>query len=186
MHGVRKELIEQQAEILGIPVTFLNLPENPSMDEYNSILEEQMVGLMNEGFTHSAFGDIFLEDLREYREKQLDKIGMKSLFPLWGEETIKLAQTFIEDEFKAIFVCVDKSKSISKHAGELFSREFLNEITDDIDPCGENGEFHTFVYDGPVFSEPISYHKGEIVDKEYPSPEGEGKIVFRFCDLIPG
>lgn len=184
MHGVRKELIERQAAILGIPVTFLNLPENPSMDEYNSILEKEMTHLMKEGFTHSAFGDIFLEDLREYREKQLDKIGMKSLFPIWEENTGQLAESFIDDGFKAIFVCVDKSKPVSDYAGELYSKEFLENIPTDIDPCGENGEFHTFVFDGPVFSESITYQKGEIVDKKYPSPDGEGEMVFRFFDLI--
>lgn len=184
MHGVRKELIQKQSEILGVPVTFLNLPKNPSMEEYDSILKNQMTNLMKEGFTHSAFGDIFLEDLRDYREKQLDKIGMESLFPIWGEDTAQLAKQFIEDGFKAIFACVDKSKSIHEFAGELYSKQFLEEIPDHIDPCGENGEFHTFVYDGPIFSEPISFQKGEIVDKKYPSPEGEGEMVFRFCDLL--
>lgn len=184
MHGVRKELIEKQVKVLGIPVTFLKLPENPSMDEYNFLLEEQMINLMKEGFTHAAFGDIFLEDLRGYREKQLDKIGMKSLFPIWDEDTNLLAESFIENGFKAIFVCVDKSKSVSDYAGKLYSRNFLDEIPDDIDPCGENGEFHTFVFDGPIFSEPISYQTGEIVDKAYPSPEGNGEMVFQFCDLI--
>lgn len=184
MHGVRRKLIERQSEILDIPVTFLNLPENPSMDEYNSILENQMVELMKEGFTHCAFGDIFLEDLKEYRQKQLDKIGMKSLFPIWGEDTTQIAQQFVADGFKAIFVCVDKNRSISKFTGNFYSTDFLNEIPEEIDPCGENGEFHTFVFDGPIFSEPISYQKGEVIDKEYPSPGGDGKMVFRFCDLI--
>ena len=183
MHGVRRELIQKQSEILEIPVTFLNLPENPSMEEYDSILKDQMLDLMEEGFTHSAFGDIFLEDLRDYREKQLDKIGMKSLFPIWGDDTTQVAKQFIEDGFKAIFVCVDKSKEIHKYAGELYSKEFLEVIPDHIDPCGENGEFHTFVFDGPIFSEPISFQKGEIVDKKYPSPDGDGEMVFRFCDL---
>ncbi len=186
MHGVRSELVQKQAEVLGIPITVLNLPENPSMDEYNSIMEKEMKNLIDQGFTHCAFGDIFLEDLKKYREEKLDKIGMKSLFPLWKEDTFQLAQSFIDDDFKAIFVCVDKNKSVSDYAGKLYSKEFLNELTYDIDPCGENGEFHTFVFDGPTFSKSISYQKGEIVDKEYPSPKGEGTIVFRFCDLVPG
>lgn len=185
MHGVRRELIEKQANMLGIPITFLNLPENPSMDEYDSIMETKLENLLKEGFTHCAFGDIFLEDLKKYREKNLEKIGMKPLFPIWQENTHHLAQSFIADGFKAIFACVSKNKSVYDYAGELYSKEFLNEITEDIDPCGENGEFHTFVFDGPIFSEPISYQKGKIVDKEYPSPEGEGKVIFRFCDLIP-
>lgn len=185
MHGVRKELIERQSKVLGIPVTFLNLPENPSMDEYDSILKDQMLNLMKEGFTHCAFGDIFLEDLREYREKQLDRIGMKALFPLWREDTTQLAHAFIDQGFKAIFVCMDRSNSISKYAGELFSNKFLEEIPGDIDPCGENGEFHTFVFDGPVFSKRIIYQKGEFVEKIYPSPTGNGEVEFRFCDLIP-
>ena len=145
-----------------------------------------MVSLMNEGFTHSAFGDIFLEDLREYREKQLDRIGMKALFPIWKVDTTQLARSFVADGFKAIFACVDKNKSISKYTGDLYSKEFLDEIPNDIDPCGENGEFHTFVYDGPIFHTPISFQKGEIVEKKYPSPEGDGGMIFRFCDLVPG
>lgn len=184
MHGVRTELIEKQAEILGIPITFLKLPENPSMDEYDSIMEKEMNNLLNEGFTHCAFGDIFLEDLKEYRKKQLNKIGINPLFPIWGEDTSQLAKSFIGDGFKAVFVCVDKGKPVSDFAGELYSKEFLENIPSDIDPCGENGEFHTFVFEGPIFTEPINYQKGEIVDKEYPSPEGEGKMVFRFCDLV--
>lgn len=186
MHGVRKELIERQAKVLGIPVTFLNLSENPSMEVYNSIMENEMANLMTEGFTHCAFGDIFLEDLKEYRERQLAKIGMKSIFPIWGEDTSRLAKSFVDDGFKAIFVCVNKGKQISEYTGELYSREFLDKIPDDIDPCGENGEFHTFVFDGPIFSEPIPYQKGEIVDKKYPSPKEEREVKFRFCDLIPG
>lgn len=184
MHGVRKKLIERQSELLGIPVTFMELPENASMDDYNRIMAETMNGLMDEGYTHSAFGDIFLEDLREYREKQLQKIGIKPLFPIWKEDTTKLAHSFIDDGFKASFVCIDKSLPISKYAGKEFSKAFLEELSGDIDPCGENGEFHTFVCDGPIFSKPIPYQKGEIIDKKYPSPEGEGEKVFRFCDLI--
>lgn len=184
MHGVRKELIQKQSDVLGIPVTFLNLPENPSMEDYNSILQEQMIQLKKEGFTHSAFGDIFLEDLRNYREKQLDEIGMKALFPIWKEDTTQLAQTFIADGFKAIFACVNKNIPISAYTGEVISNQFLEDIPEDVDPCGENGEFHTFVFDGPIFPKPVPYKKGEIVDKKYPSPEGDGEMVFRFCDLM--
>lgn len=185
MHGVRVELIEKQAQILGIPITYLELPANPSMDEYNSQMEKQMHKLMEEGFTHCAFGDIFLEDLRKFRERNLAKIGMNPFFPIWGEDTDTLAHSFIDDGFKAVFVCVDKHKAVSGCAGDIYSKEFLQEIPADIDPCGENGEFHTFVFDGPIFSEAIAYQKEKIVDKEYPSPEGEGKMVFRFCDLMP-
>ncbi|MDR9364041.1 MAG: diphthine--ammonia ligase [Balneolaceae bacterium] len=186
MHGVRVELIERQAEILGIPITYLKLPASPSMDEYNSLMEKQMHNLMEEGFTHCAFGDIFLEDLKKYREKNLEKVGMNALFPIWGEDTDKLAHSFIDDGFKAIFACVDKNKAVSDYVGETFSKEFLDEMTAEIDPCGENGEFHTFVFDGPIFSESIPHQKGKIEDKEYPSPKGEGKMVFRFCDLVLG
>lgn len=184
MHGVRMELIERQAEILGIPITYLRLPESPSMNEYDSIMEKEMKNLIDQGFTHCAFGDIFLEDLKKYREKNLEKVGMNALFPIWEEDTTQLAYSFIEDGFKAIFVCIDKNKAVFDYTGEIYSKEFLDRIPAEIDPCGENGEFHTFVFDGPIFSKPISYQKGEIVDKEYPSPEGEGKMIFRFCDLV--
>lgn len=185
MHGVRKELIDRQAEILGIPVTYIELPANPSIEEYNRIMRGTLIGLKNQGFTHSAFGDIFLEDLREYRQKQLQKVGIEPLFPIWGEDTSKLARSFIDDGFKTRFVCIDKNVAISGHIGELFSQEFLKELPGDIDPCGENGEFHTFVFDGPIFKNSISIQKGEIVDKNYPDPDGEGEKTFRFCDLIP-
>lgn len=111
---------------------------------------------------------------------------MKALFPIWDEDTAQLSQIFVDDGFKALFVCMDKNNSISKYTGELFSNEFLKEIPDDIDPCGENGEFHTFVFNGPILPKPISYKKGDIVDKKYPAPGGDGDIEFRFCDLIPG
>lgn len=185
MHGVRSELIERQAKVLGIPVTFVNLPDNPSMKEYDSIMKKEMRNLIDQGFTHCAFGDIFLEDLKKYREENIEKVGMKPLFPIWKENTNLLAQSFIDEGFKAILACVDSGKSISKYAGKLYSKSFIDEISDNIDPCGENGEFHTFVFDGPIFSEPISYQKKEIVEREYPSPEGKGKMVFRFCDLLP-
>lgn len=184
MHGVRTELIERQAEILGIPITYLGLPENPSMVEYESIMEKELKNMLDQGFTHCAFGDIFLEDLKKYREKNLEMIGMESLFPIWNENTLTLAHSFIDDGFKAIFTCVDKNKSVSEYAGELYSKKFLDNLSTDIDPCGENGEFHTFVYDGPIFSMPVTYQKGEIANKEYPSPDGDGKMVFRFCDLL--
>lgn len=123
-----------------------------------------------------AFGDIFLEDVRRYREKNLANAGMKALFPLWGRDTIELAHTFIQLGFKGIITCVDSLVLDKNLVGTLFDSQFLSSLPDSVDPCGENGEFHSFVYDGPVFKEPISCTTGEVVLREN---------RFYFCDLIP-
>ena len=196
MHGVRKELLLQQTKSIGIPLSTLDLPEQPGMQEYNDLFGRRMETLREEGFTHAVFGDIFLEDLRAYRENQLKKADFKGVFPIWKRDTRKLVEQFIADGFKAITVCVKAEKLGREFAGRIIDHDFIRDLPDDVDPCGENGEFHTFVFDGPIFSVPIPYKKGEIVYRAYQAPKEEedacglsnetdpSKMGFWFCDLL--
>lgn len=189
MHGVRKELIKRQAINIGLPVTFLELPDQPGMDEYNRLMMEQMHQLKQEGFTHAAFGDIFLEDLKIYREQQTEKAGFNSLFPIWKQNTSALIRQFIDDGFKAVVVSADAKILGENFIGREIDDRFLSDLPGDVDPCGENGEFHTFVYDGPIFSNPIPFRKGERTYREYDAPSKEEsnskKMGFWFYDLLP-
>ena len=128
------------------------------------------------GVNSVVFGDIFLEDLRKYREDNLAKIGMEGIFPLWKSDTAELARTFIDLGFKAIITCIDSNILDRSFVGRVFDEHFLSELPGGVDPCGENGEFHSFVYDGPLFRERITYKKGQIVLRDN---------RFYFCDLIP-
>lgn len=174
---------------MGLPITILQLPDQPDMDEYNRLMMEQMQQLKKEGFTHAAFGDIYLEDLKIYREKQMEKAGLQSLFPIWKQNTEVLIRRFIDDGFKAVVVSADSGKLGESFVGRKIDDSFLSDLPSDVDPCGENGEFHTFVYDGPIFTKPISFLIGEMTFQEYDAPEADetdtSKMGFRFCDLIP-
>ena len=183
MHGVREELLDEQASRLKLPLYKLQLPEQPSMDEYNGEMSKMMQGLRNKGFTHSVFGDIFLEDLKKYREEKLEKAGFKAVFPIWKRDTTELVHEFIELGFKTILVCVKAELLDESFAGRIIDKQFLNDLPAGVDPCGENGEFHTFVFDGPIFDHPIDIEIGEKVFKEYKSPESSGNMGFWFCDI---
>lgn len=197
MHGVRKKLIQQQAESIGIPISFLELPDQPDMAEYNKLMQTAMIRKKNQGYSHAAFGDIFLEDLKSYRESQMEESGFETLFPIWQRDTKELIGRFIDDGFKAIVVCAKSEKLDKSFAGRLIDQSFLDDLPDDVDPCGENGEFHTFVYDGPLFSKPVPFSKGELIYREYNSPDSDKnrddhsivkesqKTGFWFCDLLP-
>ncbi len=197
MHGVRIELIEKQAEQIGIPLTTLDLPDQPGMKEYNQLMKEKMQNFQQQGYSHAAFGDIFLEDLKLFREKQMEKAGMLPVFPIWQGDTRELIRQFIDDGFKAVIACAKSDKLDASFAGRLIDESFLNDLPDDVDPCGENGEFHTFVYDGPIFSEPVRFKKGEVIYREYNAPIEDDdqcglsnerdpkKMGFWFCDLLP-
>lgn len=169
MHGVREELLDLQAESIGIPLNKVVLPSSSSMEEYDRIMEKAMAGYRQEGISHSIFGDIFLEDLRTYRENQLKKAGMKAVFPLWGRSTKELMEEFINAGFKAIVVCVNAKYLDRSFAGRSINREFIKDLPAEVDPCGENGEYHTFVYDGPIFKKPILFKTGEVVYREFTS-----------------
>ena len=176
MHGVRRVLLEQQAQALGLPLEKVFISKKSSNKEYESKMGTALEKYSALGVSSVVFGDIFLEDLRKYRESNLAKIDMKGLFPIWKRNTNKLAKEFIADGFKAIVVCVDSKVLDGKFAGRMFDETFLEELPEKIDPCGENGEFHSFVFDGPVFRKPVGIKKGEVVLRDN---------RFYYCDLMP-
>lgn len=171
MHGIRRELLHRQFEALGIPATTIELPELPSMEEYESIMFKTVQQLKDDGYADCGFGDIFLEDLRAYREKQLK--GIQCHFPLWGKNTTQLLEDFIDMGFKAIVVCINGDLLDSSFIGRELDRSFLNDLPKNVDPCGENGEYHTFCYDGPIYSAPVPFTVGEKTLREYKKSAGE-------------
>ena len=173
MHGVREVLLEQQADAIGLPLAKVFISKNGSNEEYESKMEEVMLEFQKSGVSAVVFGDIFLEDIRKYREENLAKVGMKGIFPIWKKDN--LPQTFIDLGFKAIVTCVDAKVLDKKFVGRLFDQDFLDELPSTVDPNGENGEFHSFVFDGPIFRQKIAYKIGEVVKRD----------SFYFCDLEP-
>ncbi|MBE7640189.1 diphthine--ammonia ligase [Salegentibacter sp. BLCTC] len=195
MHGVRIEMLKKQAENIGLPLQQIKLNGEVSMQEYTKIMETETNRLLQEGFAYSVFGDILLEDLKRYRENQLEKVGLKAIFPLWQEDTTQLLKEFIDKGFKAIVVCVNTDKLNKSFCGRVLNESFLNDLPKDVDPCGENGEFHTFVFDGPIFKEPIRFKIGELVEKSYKPAKNSNDNCFTenqkswdtsfvFCDLL--
>ena len=176
MHGVRTTLLEQQADSLRLPLETVYIPAASSNEAYESRMSETLLRYRSQGVHSVVFGDIFLEDVRKYREENLARVGMGGLFPLWKRDTAELARTFIELGFKAVVTCVDSTALGKKFVGRAYDERFLSELPDSVDPCGENGEFHSFVSEGPVFRERIPYRKGRVVLRE---------SRFYFCDLIP-
>ncbi len=176
MHGLRRTLLEQQAESLGYHLEKIFISKNASNKEYESKMEEVLLKHKIAGVSFVVFGDIFLEDLKKYREDNLAKIGMKGIFPIWKRDTNELAQTFIDLGFKAILICVDSDVLDKRFVGRVLDMRFLSELPSNIDPCGENGEFHSFVYDGPIFWEKVPHELGEIILRDN---------RFYFCDLKP-
>jgi uncharacterized protein (TIGR00290 family) len=176
MHGVRRVLLEKQAKSLGIPLEEVFIWDGIKNEDYESIMEKVMRKYKNLGISSVIFGDIFLEDVRNYRERNLAKIGMSGIFPIWGKDTRELAREFIELGFKAVITAVDGNVLDGKFVGREYNKDFLEALPKNVDPCGENGEFHTFVYDGPIFKERVEFEKGEIVLRNN---------RFYFCDLVP-
>jgi uncharacterized protein (TIGR00290 family) len=175
MHGVRRILLEQQAASLGLPLHQIYISKGATNEEYEAKTGEAFSTYHDRGITSVAFGDLFLEDIRAYREQLLTKHGMTGLYPIWGRDTSKLIRDFIGQGFKTILVCVDPAKLDSSFVGRVIDEEFLSELPSGIDPCGENGEFHTFVFDGPMFKNPVRFSRGEVVCRD----------SFWFCDLVP-
>jgi uncharacterized protein (TIGR00290 family) len=171
MHGVRVALLDKQAASLGLPSMKILLPESPTMESYEQVMNETLMKLKSDGISASVFGDIFLEDLRTYRENKLAQTGIKGIFPLWKKPTIELIHEFIDLGFKTITTCVNEKYLDRSFVGRIIDHDFLNELPPNVDPCGEYGEFHTFVFDGPNFKEPIAFNKGEIVYRSYPAPK---------------
>lgn len=167
MHGVRVDLLDAQADSIGIPLIKMQLPEMPTMEIYEKIMTTTLRDLQTKGATASVFGDIFLEDLRKYRENKLSVLNLKGVFPLWKIPTDKLVREFIDLGFKTIITCVNEKYLDKSFAGRIIDYDFLNDLPNNVDPCGENGEFHSFVFDGPLFKKPIPFDKGEIVYRKY-------------------
>ena len=175
MHGVREELLERQAESLGLCLHKILIPQNPTNEEYESIMAEVLREYKNENIHSVAFGDVFLENLRKYREKNLAKMGMRAIFPIWKRNTGELVRAFIDGGFRAITTCVDSKVLDSSFVGREFNYDFLRRLPPHVDPCGENGELHSFVFSGPNFKEEITFTIGETVLRG----------SFYFCDLLP-
>ena len=175
MHGVRRVLLERQAESLGLPLHLVSIPPQCSNAIYEARMKEALEQHFARGVRKVAFGDIFLADLREYREKNLAQVGMKALFPIWKRDTSELAREFVRQGFRAVSVCVDPRVLDASFAGRELDASFFADLPSGVDSCGENGEFHTFVFDGPIFKTPISCAVGGKVTRD----------GFCFCDLLP-
>ena len=175
-HGVRVELLEQQAAALGIPLHKLYLTqENCSLEDYEAGMKKTMLEYKDKDVLTVAFGDVFLQDLRDYRERNLAKVGMEAIFPIWGRDTTEIVRTFIALGFKAYLTCVDSEKLGREFAGHPIDADLIRDLPDGVDPCGENGEFHSFVYDGPILQRPVDVCVGEVVLRD----------VRYFADLVP-
>jgi len=175
MHAVRRSLVEAQAERAGLPLWPVDLPWPCSNSEYEDRMRIVCQRASAEGFVAVAFGDLFLQDIRDYRVRQLQGTGLEPLFPLWQIPTGDLAQEMIAAGVKAKVTCVDPSKLAESFAGRDYDKDFLAALPQGIDPCGENGEFHTFVYESPAFSRPIAVRAGEVVVRD----------GFVFADVLP-
>lgn len=193
MHGVRTELLIQQAESIGIPLYQIRLPEMPDTETYDNTMRQHLEKFKKEGITHSIFGDIFLEDLKKYRDERLAEIGMTGIYPLWKRDSRELINEFFELGFGTVIACTQER--LERIAGKEITPELIMALPGDVDVCGENGEFHTFAFKGPIFSKEIRYKIGEKVFREYKAPENADDTVdgdgtrklsgFWFCDLIP-
>jgi len=175
MHGVRNELLRRQAASIGLPVEEVRIPPQCPNALYESRMAETVLGFRDAGVLHFAFGDIFLEDLRAYREQKLLQEHMTALFPIWKVDTRELAARFVRDGFRARTACIDPRKLDKSFAGRELDAAFFRDLPAGVDPCGENGEFHTFVFDGPIFRAAIPVRVGEVVERDN----------FIFCDLLP-
>ena len=166
MHGVRRSLLERQVAALGLPCLKVPIPAHCRNEVYEARMAEATEAMKAKGVRRIVFGDLFLEDIRAYREKQLRQAGMQGIFPLWKRDTHELAREMIASGIVAHLVCVDPKKLDPEFAGRRFDGELLAALPDGVDPCGENGEFHTVVSEGPMFEAPIAVRVGEIVERE--------------------
>lgn len=175
MHGVRRELLRRQAHAAGLPLVEVEIPAACSNDVYEQRMGQALAQAPLAEAQTIAFGDLFLQDIRAYREDRLSRVGKRAVFPLWGRDTRALARDFIGAGFEATLVCVDPRRLHPSFAGRRFDAGLLADLPPDVDPCGENGEFHTFVHAGPIFSAPIACEIGETVMRD----------GFVFCDVLP-
>jgi len=177
MHGVRRSLLRRQAESLGLPLEEVMISPGATNDEYETNMGGALAALRTRisGLDTVVFGDLFLADIRAYRERMLARLGLRGLFPLWLRDTRTLAHEFVRLGYRAVLVCVDAAQLAGAFAGREFDADLLRELPPDVDPCGENGEFHTFVYAGPGLREPVPHERGPLVVRD-------GRFVY--CDLV--
>lgn len=175
MHGIHRDILHEQAACLGLPVVEVAIPSPCPMEEYGKRMGAAMERMKAVGMTRMVYGDLYLQDIRAYREEKLAEIGMTGLFPIWGRDREALAKDFIEAGFQAHIACVDTEQLDPGFVGRPFDFEFLQDLPAEVDPCGENGEFHTFVWDGPVFHRPVPHRIGHVEDR--------GR--FHFCEFLP-
>lgn len=176
MHGVRSSLLDMQALSVGIPLRKVEIPAECTNNTYETIMRDLMEMYLEKGIDTVIFGDLCLEDIREYREKQLEKVGMKAYFPLWDTNTSHTAELILKKGFRSVVTCVDSNYLSADFAGREYDNDFLRMLPHSADPCGENGEFHTFTYDGPVFESKIGLKAGDITLRDN---------RFYYCDLLP-
>lgn len=175
MHGTRADMVERQAEALGLPLQTIQLPDPCTTEQYEAVMRQFIEDCVVRGIECMAFGDLFLEDIRQYRQNQLAGTGIEPIFPLWGIPTPELAATMLSAGVEAFVSCVDLKKLPAHFAGRKWSREMLAELPPDCDPCGENGETHTIVVNGPMFSQAVPVTVGDIVERN----------GFVYADIIP-
>ena len=191
MHGVRVELLVKQAESIGIPLYQVRLPEMPGMTEYDAIMRQAMEYFRAEGITHAIFGDIFLQNLKDYRDARLAEVGMTGIYPLWKRDTSELIREFLDLGFGTVIACTQER--LERIVGKEITEELILSLPDDVDVCGENGEFHTFAFKGPIFKQDIAYKTGEKIFKTYAAPKNSDDTCFSstpekpagfwYCDL---
>lgn len=168
-HGIREELLEMQAAAIGLPLDWLRLPSGggPCTNAvYEELVGQHLSQYVERGIRHVAHGDLFLADLRAYRERNLARLGMNGVFPIWGRDTRQLVETFIDLGFKAVLCCVDGRHLDGSFAGRPIDEELLRDLPPNVDPCGENGEYHSFVYDGPIFEQPLEIELGQTICRD--------------------
>jgi uncharacterized protein (TIGR00290 family) len=175
MHGVRRELLEDQADAVGLPLAIVPIPSPCPNELYEAAMEKALAEAATNGVEAVAFGDLFLEDVRRYREERMVRTGLRPRFPLWGRPTASLAEEMVAAGLSARLTCVDPRHLPASFAGRRFDRALLRDLPAAVDPCGENGEFHTFACDGPMFRRPVRVRRGEVVERE----------GFVFADLLP-
>ena len=175
MHGVRIELLRRQAAAVGLPLSLIRIPSPCSNDDYARAMQTFVLQARGEGVEAFAFGDLFLEDVRRFREQGLQGTGIDALFPLWGLPTAELAGAMVAGGLKAVITCIDPKRLDRRFAGRIYDEGFLAELPDGVDPCGEYGEFHSFAFDGPMFMHPVALKTGETVERD----------GFVFTDLLP-
>ncbi|MEL6538064.1 MAG: ATP-binding protein [Bacteroidota bacterium] len=189
MHGLRRSLYHAQVKALALPHSTVELPEMPDMSTYENRMHSALKPLLEQGYTHAGFGDIFLEDLKQYRDENLKKIGLTGVYPIWKRDTKELAQEFIDRGFKAVIVTCKAELMGEEFVGREFDSDFLADLPEAVDPCGENGEFHTFCYAGPIFNQSVPFTRGEKVLRTYPAPKTEdgeesAEVGFWYIDLL--